>query len=78
MTEIFKFSVLHKCKPLNSNVVLNSYILDYDSGICYEYDDIATERFGESLVMSYKYSPAPYYGIDTIYAKGEGKLNRGI
>ena len=46
-------------------------ILDYDSGICYEYDDIATERFGESLVMSYKYSPAPYYEIDTIYAKGE-------
>ena len=46
-------------------------ILDYDSDVCYEYDNIATERFGESLVMSYKYSPAAYHEIDTIYAKGE-------
>lgn len=46
-------------------------ILDYDSDICYEYDNIATERFGESLLMPYKYNPASYYGIDTIYAKGE-------
>ncbi|MEZ3447108.1 MAG: hypothetical protein K1W30_18620 [Lachnospiraceae bacterium] len=46
-------------------------ILDYDSDICYEYDNVATERFGESLVMPYKYSPVAYHEIDTIYAKGE-------
>ncbi|MCX4299802.1 MAG: hypothetical protein OSJ73_22790 [Lachnospiraceae bacterium] len=46
-------------------------ILDYDSDVCYEYDNIATDRFGESLVMPYKYSPAAYHEIDTIYAKGE-------
>lgn len=65
-----------RSKKLDSGIyttIANVYyvILDYDSDICYEYDDIATKKFGESLLMPYKYNPASYDEIDTIYAKEE-------
>ena len=65
-----------RSKKLDSGIyttIANVYyvILDYDSDICYEYDDIATEKFGESLLMPYKYNPASYDEIDTIYAREE-------
>lgn len=58
---------------INSRLACVYYIItDCDrSDLGFKYDDIATERFGESLYRSYQYRPEYHEGIDTIYAEGE-------
>ena len=47
-------------------------LLNYeDRDNAYKYDDLATQEYGETLYMPYKYNPGSDDSITTIYGDGE-------